>query len=95
MGIEDICIEFPSDTAEVAGYQSSRLDRENQLDSPSIWVASCLVVVMVPTVARLPQIKDLQLKYLEPPQLGVTFQVVGHIFTPVMKIGKIGLIVGE
>ena len=38
--------------------------------------------------------KDLQLKYLEPPQLGVTFQVVGHIFTPVMNVGKIGLIVG-
>ena len=34
LGMEDICIEFSSDTAEVAGYQSSRLDRENQLDSP-------------------------------------------------------------
>ena len=33
--MEDICIEFPSDTAKVAGgYQSSRLDRENQPHSP-------------------------------------------------------------
>ena len=38
LGMEDICIEFSSDTAEVAGYQSSRLDRENQPDSPSMVV---------------------------------------------------------
>ena len=36
LGIEDICIELSnSDTAEVVvGYQSSRLDRENQPHSP-------------------------------------------------------------
>ena len=35
MIIENICIELSgSDTAEVARYQSSRLDRENQLDFP-------------------------------------------------------------
>ena len=35
LGVKDICIELASDTAEVVGgYQSSRLDRENQPHSP-------------------------------------------------------------
>ena len=96
LGMEDICIEFSSDTAEVAGYQSSRLDRENQPDSPSmggIMVrgdddADFKSVTYIVNIQRWQCLRVLFVVHV------VTFQVVGHIFTPAMKVGKIGLIVG-
>ena len=93
--MEDICIEFSSDTAEVAGYQSSRLDRENQPDSPSKGGimpggddADFKSVTYIVKIQRWQCLRVLFVVHV------VTFQVVGHIFTPAIKVGEIGLIVG-